>query len=325
MPMHSHARPGRLLLATTLGLVLSACGEPAAPATAPDPAPVAGAAAAGEGAHQDAAQQQVYRFSIGTLQAAMLRDGDIRLPNDGSIVARGEPKQEVDALLAAAGQPLDILHLAVQSLLVRSADRVILFDTGAGSAAFADGGRLPASLQAAGVEAAAVTDIFISHAHGDHVGGLLDDAGQPAFPNATVRMTAPEWQALQDDSAQQALVAAIAPRVQAFAPGAADIVPGVSAVAVDGHTPGHSAYDIVDGDAHLLYVGDTVHHHVISVQRPRWTIQFDGNAPLAEDSREALLARAADQSLLLASPHFPYPGLGRIVRRGDGFAWAAEY
>src|SRR5690606_5749918 len=114
---------------------------------------------------------------------------------------------------------------------------------------------------------------------------------------------------------------AIAPQVETFAPGAQDIVPGVSAVAVDGHTPGHSGYLVADGDARLLYIGDSAHHHVISVQRPRWTIQFDRDPVLAEDSREAPLARLADESLMVSSPHFPFPGVGRIERRGDSFAW----
>ncbi|TWT18448.1 MBL fold metallo-hydrolase [Luteimonas wenzhouensis] len=251
----------------------------------------------------------------------MLRDGTITLPNDGSIVAMGEPRAEVDALLEAAGEATDPLQLSIQGLLVEAGERVILFDTGAGQAEWADGGRLPRSLQAAGVEPAQVTDVFISHLHGDHVGGLVDGDGRPAFANARVRMSEPEWAALQADEGQAALAQAIAPQVETFAPGAQDIVPGVSAVAVDGHTPGHSGYLVADGDARLLYIGDSAHHHVISVQRPRWTIQFDRDPVLAEDSREALLARLADESLMVSSPHFPFPGVGRIERRGDSFAW----
>ena len=310
--------PARLPPLLALAAALAACSaqaptapegaaeQVAAPATAPAPV---------------AADQDVHRFAIGTAQAAMLRDGRIVLPNDGSIVAQGEAKAEVDALLRAAGLPAEPLELSVQALLVREGDRVLLFDTGAGDASFVEGGRLPAALRAAGVAPEAVTDIFISHAHGDHVGGLLDAQGGPAFVNATVHLSQPEWAALQANPSQQALAAAIAPRVKAFAPDASDLVPGVSAVAVDGHTPGHSAYEIVSGPARLLYLGDTAHHHVISVQRPRWTIQFDGDAPLAEDSREALLARAADAGLDIASPHFPYPGLGRIERRDGGLVW----
>jgi len=120
------------------------------------------------------------------------------------------------------------------------------------------------------------------------------------------------------------LVAAITPKVMPFQPGAV-ILPGVvTAVAVDGHTPGHSAYEIASDGERLLYIGDTAHHHVVSVQRPEWTIQFDGNAPLAQTSRRALLQRAADENLRLYAVHFPYPGLGRVHVRDDSFVWVPE-
>src|SRR5690606_33975119 len=105
----------------------------------------------------------VHRFSIGSLQAAVLRDGGISVPNDGTVIAMGEDKAEVDALLAAAGVATDPLQLSIQGLLVQGGERVILFDTGIGAAEWADGGRLLQSLQAAGVEPEQVTDVFISH------------------------------------------------------------------------------------------------------------------------------------------------------------------
>ena len=311
-------RPVRAILAIALPAILAACAEPAPPpATVDAPPPPMDVAT---DAAPDSAD--VHRFSIGSLQAVVLRDGDIHFPNDGKTIGIGAPKAEVDAVLAKAGEPTDTVHLSVQVLLVRSGDRVLLFDTGAGDADFADAGRLPATLQAAGVEPAQVTDIFISHAHPDHVGGLLDDAGAARFANATVHLSAPEWAALQAAPANAALAAAIQPRVDAFAPGA-ELMPGVvTAVEVDGHTPGHSAYEIADGDARLLYIGDAAHHFAVSVQRPQWTIAFDGDAPVAETSREALLARAADTGVTVSSPHFPYPGLGHVVRRDGTFVWA---
>lgn len=306
------------LLAAALAVMLAACAESAAP----PPASVLPQGDTGAG-DQVVRDTDAYRFRIGGHEAFVLRDGEIRLPNDGSILAQGVPKAEVDAVLDAAGLATDTLQLNVQALLVRLGDRVVLFDTGAGDAAFADAGRLPQSLAAAGIAPAEVTDIVISHAHGDHVGGLLNGDGQPAFANATVRMSAPEWQALQADADQSALATAMAPRIEAFEPGA-EVLPGVTSVPVGGHTPGHSAYLIDGGAERLLYIGDTVHHHVISVQRPRWRIQFDGDAPTAEDSREALLARVADENLLVSSPHFPYPGLGRVERRDPGFVYVPQ-
>jgi glyoxylase-like metal-dependent hydrolase (beta-lactamase superfamily II) len=294
-------------------LAVCACSpktQPAAPAeTAQAPTPAA---------------ENVFRFKVGALDAAAVLDGTITVANDGKTFGVGRPASDVAAVLKAAGLPEDQLHLSIQPLLVRSGAQVILFDTGAGDVAFAKGGDLPASLRAAGVEPGQVTDIFISHAHPDHTGGLLDADGALAFPNAAIHMSAPEWEAMKAAAGQAALVAAIAPKVAAFQPGAA-VLPGlITAVQVKGHTPGHSAYEITSGDQRLLYIGDTAHHSVISVQRPDWTIDYDGDARAAQASRRAFLQRAADQNLRLYAVHFPFPGLGHVKAQGEGFAWVPE-
>lgn len=305
-----------VLTSVLLACMLPACSEPQPPATT-NPAPPAPEAT------QPASNPDVFRFRIGTLDAVALKDGDIDAANDGKTFGVGQPPEQVSALLAAADQPTDALHLSIQPLLVRDGARILLFDTGAADASFARAGRLPASLRAAGVEPAQVTDIFISHRHPDHAGGLLTRDGALAFPKATIHLSAPEWEALKRDG-DAALVEAITPKVAAFEPGAA-ILPGVvTAIAVDGHTPGHSAYEIASGDERLLYIGDTAHHFVVSVQRPEWTVQYDENAPLAQTSRRALLQRAADEKLRVYAVHFPFPGLGRFDAKDDSFVWVPE-
>ena len=306
-----------VLTSVLLACMLPGCSEPQ-PAATTTPAPPALEAT------QPASNPDVFRFRIGTLDAVALKDGDIDAANDGKTFGVGQSPGQMAALLAAAGQPTDVLRLSIQPLLVRDGARILLFDTGAADASFARAGRLPASLRAAGVEPAQVTDIFISHRHPDHAGGLLTREGALAFPNATIHLSAPEWEALKRDGDAAALVEAITPKVATFEPGAT-ILPGVvTAIAVDGHTPGHSAYEIASGDEHMLYIGDTAHHFVVSVQRPEWTVQYDENAPLAQTSRRALLQRAADDKLRVYAVHFPFPGLGRIDAKDDSFVWVPE-
>ncbi|HEX2082698.1 MAG TPA: MBL fold metallo-hydrolase [Xanthomonadaceae bacterium] len=305
-------------LALLLAMLCGCSERPTATSAAPAPA------ASAPETVPPAANSEVFRFRIGALDAAALKDGDIDAANDGKTFGVGRPTEQVAALLAAAGQPTDTLHLSIQPLLVRSGARILLFDTGAADASFARAGRLPASLRAAGVEPAQVTDVFLSHRHPDHAGGLLTRSGALAFHNAAIHLSAPEWAALKRDRDAAALVAAITPKVAPFEPGAT-IVPGVvTAVAVDGHTPGHSAYEIGSGDERLLYIGDTAHHFVVSVQRPEWTVQYDENAPLAQTRRRALLQRAADENLRVYAVHFPFPGLGRIHTEGEGFVWVPD-
>jgi glyoxylase-like metal-dependent hydrolase (beta-lactamase superfamily II) len=270
-------------------------------------------------------------FTIGDLQAMALRDGTISLPNDNKVFGVGHTPAEVAGLLQAAKLPADHLELSLQPLLVKTADRVMLFDTGAGGNMGASAGKLAASMTAAGIAAATVTDVFISHSHGDHVGGLLNASGALAFPNATIHISAPEWAYLKGMTAEQAqgagvgqhakLIAAITPKVSAFEPGA-DIIPGaVKAVDIKGHTPGHSGYMIRSQNKSLFYVGDTVHHFVVSTHKPEWPCGFDGDAATSEASRKAVLGAAAAKGQLIYAFHFPFPGLGKVKSKDAGFEW----
>jgi glyoxylase-like metal-dependent hydrolase (beta-lactamase superfamily II) len=291
--------------------VLAALAACSGASKAPAPTPPAEPAAA-----------RIHRFEIGALAAVALEDGTITVPNDGNTLALGHA-DEAGALLAAAGLPRDQLHLSIQPLLVEDGDRVLLFDTGAGNAAFAKAGRLVAALAAAGHAPADVTDIFISHAHGDHIGGLVNAAGAPVFASATIHVSAPEWAAWKVAPEDAALVAAIAGQVAPFEPGA-QLLPEVRAVATQGHTPGHSSYDISSGDEHLFYLGDVAHHSIISVQQPAWSIQFDMDRPAAEAMRQATLTSLATGHTRVYAVHFPFPGLGHVAGEGGALIWQPE-
>lgn len=314
---------------------LAALGGLAACSRAPEtPLPAAAPESAEPAADAATASPDVHRFTIGTLQALALRDGGLQVPNDNEVFGVGLRPHDVAGVLAPAGLSIEQLELSIQPLLVRAADRVLLFDAGASSNFGPGAGRLQSSLAAAGVAAADITDVFISHLHGDHVGGLADAAGAPAFPNASVHLSAAEWRALGGMTAEQAagsgignytaVMAAISPKVATFEAGA-EIIPGVvRAVDVKGHTPGHSAYLIGTGADSLLYIGDSLHHYVVSVQKPDWKLAFDSDQVVAAASRAQLLQQYAASGQRIHAVHFPFPGLGRFIRQGEGFAWSPE-
>ncbi len=105
----------------------------------------------------------------------------------------------------------------------------------------------------------------------------------------------------------------------------AELIPGVvKAVDIKGHTPGHSGYLITSGADSLLYVGDSMHHFVVSVQKPEWTIAFDGDAPTARKSRAELIAASAANGQRIYAVHFPFPGIGKFEKQGEGFVWVGE-
>jgi glyoxylase-like metal-dependent hydrolase (beta-lactamase superfamily II) len=285
-------------LVACLGLGLS-IGVPAADSTF-------GPAAVTPAAHS---------FNIGKLQLTALHDAQFIFPNDGKTFGVDSTPAAVGAVLRTAGAPTDRITLSVNSLLVRTGRRVLLIDTGIGAKS------VIASLGEAGVSPKAVTDVLITHSHGDHIGGLVDENGHVAFPKATIRMSSAEWAWMQQKGPAE-VVKAISKHVHTFEPGA-QIAPGVTSVALSGHTPGHVGYEIVSGDSRLLDIGDLAHSSIVSLEKPEWTVQFDNDSTLAKTARRATLTRLAKDQELVYAPHFPFPGVGHIVADGDGFAWKA--
>jgi glyoxylase-like metal-dependent hydrolase (beta-lactamase superfamily II) len=277
---------------------------------------------------------QFQPFKIGSYNAVALKDGDLEEPVDGKSFIVGQPNEAVSAVLKAGGAPADHFEFSIQPLLVHAGDRVLLFDTGAGSFFGDIAGKLPESMMAAGEKPVSVTDIFISHAHGDHIGGLVTSTGALAFPNATIHIPAPEWKWLSGLSADKAknfgiqhvsaLVSAIKPKVVPFEPGA-DLLPGiVKAVELKGHTSGHSGYLIGSGADSVLVFGDAMHSYVVSVRKPSWQVSFDGDKQLGARTRVALVKSSVVSGQRLYAEHFPFPGIGKIVKGKDGASWKPE-
>jgi glyoxylase-like metal-dependent hydrolase (beta-lactamase superfamily II) len=292
---------------------------------------VASTAASAAAPQQRTQAPGFYRTLLGDFEVTALSDGTVDLD-----VARllAEPANRTDAALAKAfvHGPLET---SVNAYLVNTGTRLVLIDAGAGTLFGPTLGRLLASLQAAGYEPGQVDDIFITHMHPDHVGGLSAN-GVRVFPNATLhadRRDSDFWlsQANLDKAAAdskgyfQGAMASVNPYVAAgkYQPFEADgePVPGVRTLASVGHTAGHTSYVVQSQGRQLLVIGDLIHVAAVQFADPGVTIAFDGDAKAAARSRAAVFGLAAKEGALVGAAHLQFPGLGHLRAAGRAWQW----
>ena len=99
-----------------------------------------------------------------------------------------------------------------------------------------------------------------------------------------------------------------------------ELVPGITAVKADGHTPGQIAVLLHSGKNHLLYISDAF-LHPLHIERLDWQTNYDQDHPKAKQSRLKLLDLAFKENMLINAFHFDFPGLGRVDRGGNNWTW----
>lgn len=271
-------------------------------------------------------------LAAGDSEIMVVSDGHMNLPL--SSVFPDISVEERTALLAEGGMPTTDYKPDCNVTLLRAGDRLALFDAGAGPNFLPTTGELLAGLEEAGVDPAEVTDLIFTHAHPDHLWGVLDDFDDLAFPEATPRMARAEWDFWRADDTLATMpedrksfvvgarnrMAALEDRIALFEPGE-EVFPGVEAIDTAGHTPGHVAFMIYGGDRPVLVAGDAL-TNAVSFLRPALHSGSDQDREQAAQTRLRLLDRMAAERARLIAFHLPYPGMGTVERKGEAYRFA---
>lgn len=277
-----------------------------------------------------------FKHTLGAWSVWSLSDGYIDIDQ---IVIIEAPKEALERVLreekVACLEPF-VVRTDVNAFLVKTEQHLILVDTGSGNTMGEHLGHVPRQIESLGYTLSDITHVLITHLHGDHMCGLVDDQGQAAFPKAKVYVSVVDaafWRDKRNqDKVREGIRGFFDQAIAALAPYEARgdliliepsqyVLEGVEVVEAYGHTPGHVGFELCSQGEKLLLWADIVHNVAVQLRHPEWCIAFDTDGKLGAMSRQKMLRRVVDEQLLIGGGHLPYPALGHIKRQDDRLVW----
>lgn len=256
------------------------------------------------------------RFVIGSFEVTTILSGTTTINNDPQgIFGLNVEKSEFEKVSQANALPTDKFQMFYTPTVVNTGSELILFDTGQNP-----NGTVTA-LESAGYTAEQVDKVVLTHMHGDHVGGLVQD-GFRTFENAQIYCGATEfeeWDFSGNDTFEEK-VRPFEDELNMIDPGE-DVATGVTAVEAYGHTPGHLGFMLESEGKNLFIGGDFANHYVWSLAYPDWELRFDRDREGAAQTRRRLLGMLATDKMPFVGYHMPWPGVGYVETREDGFRY----
>jgi len=274
-----------------------------------------------------------FRMKVGDFEVTAVSDGTVEMPMD-QMLTNANPEKVKKALAAAfLKSPIET---SVNAFLINTGTKLVMVDTGAGTLFGPTVGKLLTNLKASGYKPEQVDEIYITHMHGDHIGGLL--AGdKAAFPNAVVRAAKAEgdfWlnQANMDKAPAEmkdffkSAIAAFKPyqaanKYKPFEGADVELIPGVHAINAAGHTPGHTIYSVESKGEKIVFWGDLMHLAAVQFPDPAVTIKFDSDTKASAPQRKKQYADSAAKGYWVGVAHISFPGIGHVRNEPPGYGW----
>ncbi len=274
-----------------------------------------------------------YRFKVGDFECTTVWDGYIHHSYEG-IYPNADP-DEMARLKKQFRLPVDHIPMDLNPVVVNTGEQLVLIDAGMGrsSTMFGDKmGRMLENMRAAGLDPLDVDVVLMTHLHPDHSFGLIHPDGAPVFPNADLYVTRADWDEWTTEANlerndfrkpwTEGTIAAVAPyegRVRFVTPGT-EVLPGITAFSVAGHSTGLCAYIFESRGEKVVFTGDVAHHQIYDPLHPEWFfhMDYDSSPEDGAAAKAAIFAKVVDEGIRFHGYHFPWPGLGDLERRTDG-------
>lgn len=284
----------------------------------------------------------IYTIELGDIQIKVVTDGHLLVNPVQAEFAQHIDSIKVANLLKKNFAASDEVDLAMNILLLKTPDRLILIDSGAGDEFGSQCGRLYGNLKYVGINPDSITDIVLTHAHPDHIGGLTDREGHIRYPNADIHISKEEydfWMSESPDFSKSTMtdkehikmlvdvakrnLQHSAPKIHSFMAGET-LLECLQTIPAPGHTPGHIALRIFSGDDELYHIADVVHSEIISFEHPEWIYNSDTDHSLGIETRKRMLKQLAGSKALFFAYHLPWPGLGHVKYEGNHYKWIPQ-
>jgi glyoxylase-like metal-dependent hydrolase (beta-lactamase superfamily II) len=277
-----------------------------------------------------------YRFKVGEFECTVVSDGPLRLGTANAELFRGITDERIDEVLGANFMHRNDFHVEQNALVVNTGEELVLIDTGLGFRKVYGPrtGHLLANLRAAGIDPASIDLVALSHAHPDHVWGLVDEHGRPNFPNAQIHITQADLAFWTDEGklSHPSLGPYIGPIRDTLLPlrdrmtflkDGQDVMPGLQALATPGHTVGHTSFVISSQGSSMVYIGDLGHQPQLQMENPHAEFTRDTDPKQGVASRLRVFDMVASGKIPILAYHFPWPGIGHVARSGDAYRYVA--